>query len=231
MDEVHQNNSGNAVPSNSLDNSTSSVLKDDGFSSDSSTDNGLEKCPICLLSFRNQEIGSTTTCDHLFCLLCIEEWSKNVTTCPIDRKEFKSIKVRQSSENKMVVREVNIQKTGAPIVEQDEEDITRCEVCHQADREDVMLLCDGCNHGFHMDCLTPPLTEVPEGFWYCDNCFESESEASEDNFELLYEDLQEIGVPRTRLRIREVQQPRITRTRQSKMYQKQKYFLAFIQSE
>lgn len=58
------------------------------------SDGQTEKCPICLLSFRSQEIGTPSSCEHCFCLLCIIEWSKNVNTCPVDRQTFTSIDVR-----------------------------------------------------------------------------------------------------------------------------------------
>jgi uncharacterized Zn finger protein (UPF0148 family) len=32
------------------------------------------------------------------------------------------------------------------------------------------LLCDGCDAGFHMRCLRPPLEHVPEGDWFCPDC-------------------------------------------------------------
>lgn len=51
-----------------------------------------------------------------------------------------------------------------------EEDVTFCEICGMSDREDRMLLCDRCDLGFHLECLTPPLDEVPEGYWYCNEC-------------------------------------------------------------
>ena len=51
------------------------------------------------------------------------------------------------------------------------EDPTLCEVCNQCDREDRMLLCDGCDAGYHLECLTPPLEEIPmEDLWYCPEC-------------------------------------------------------------
>ena len=43
----------------------------------------------------------------------------------------------------------------------------RCEVCRRIDCPDTMLLCDGCYLGYHMECLTPPMLEVPMGEWYC----------------------------------------------------------------
>lgn len=37
-----------------------------------------------------------------------------------------------------------------------------------------ILLCDGnlgkCNSSYHMRCLNPPISAIPEGDWYCDSC-------------------------------------------------------------
>lgn len=33
-----------------------------------------------------------------------------------------------------------------------------------------MLLCDECDKGWHTYCLTPPLTEIPDGCWVCPQC-------------------------------------------------------------
>ena len=40
-----------------------------------------------------------------------------------------------------------------------------------------MLLCDWCDRGYHMDCLEPPLSQVPDGDWMCPRCCESRSDA------------------------------------------------------
>ncbi|TFY58942.1 hypothetical protein EVG20_g7972, partial [Dentipellis fragilis] len=45
-----------------------------------------------------------------------------------------------------------------------------CEICHGSDKGEEMLLCDGCDCGFHMFCLDPPLSSVPKGQWYCHTC-------------------------------------------------------------
>jgi site-specific DNA-cytosine methylase len=45
-----------------------------------------------------------------------------------------------------------------------------CEVCGSPDREELMLLCDYCNAGYHTFCLQPPLTTVPPGDWVCPHC-------------------------------------------------------------
>ena len=33
-----------------------------------------------------------------------------------------------------------------------------------------MLLCDGCDAGFHALCLCPPLVTIPAGDWFCPSC-------------------------------------------------------------
>lgn len=33
-----------------------------------------------------------------------------------------------------------------------------------------MLLCDECNRGHHLYCLSPPLTAVPKCDWFCPRC-------------------------------------------------------------
>ena len=85
-----------------------------------------------------------------------------------------------------------------------------------------MLLCDGCDKGFHMDCLNPPLLEIPHGNWYCDDCFESSSEESDE--ENLLEQLEELNneledeigeLPDSRLRNRPRAQSPMLRTRES----------------
>jgi len=59
-----------------------------------SSDDQSEKCPICLLPFRKQQVGTPSACDHCFCLECLLEWSKNINTCPVDRILFTTIVVR-----------------------------------------------------------------------------------------------------------------------------------------
>ena len=53
-----------------------------------------------------------------------------------------------------------------------------------------MLLCDGCDRGFHMLCLEPPLSAVPDGDWYCDACVAEKniSPPPRDVFDLALDD-------------------------------------------
>ncbi|CAK9207221.1 unnamed protein product [Sphagnum troendelagicum] len=54
--------------------------------------------------------------------------------------------------------------------EQDKYDLTVCEKCGHGDSEQEMLLCDGCDRGFHMFCLCPVLVTLPVGDWFCPLC-------------------------------------------------------------
>ena len=38
-----------------------------------------------------------------------------------------------------------------------------CQICHRRTGASTMLLCDACDRGFHMRCLTLALAVVPEG--------------------------------------------------------------------
>ncbi|XP_049378472.1 uncharacterized protein LOC125843295 [Solanum stenotomum] len=52
-----------------------------------------------------------------------------------------------------------------------------CEQCKSGLHGEVMLLCDRCNKGWHMFCLSPPLEQVPPGNWYCLPCLNSEKDS------------------------------------------------------
>jgi hypothetical protein len=45
-----------------------------------------------------------------------------------------------------------------------------CEICKSPKHAAVLLLCDSCDRGWHLYCLTPPLKTVPEGDWICPQC-------------------------------------------------------------
>ncbi|XP_010731027.3 PHD and RING finger domain-containing protein 1 isoform X1 [Larimichthys crocea] len=137
-----------------------------------SSDDDADKCPICLNSFNSQPVATPESCEHYFCLDCILEWTKNANSCPVDRIAFNSIYLRKCFGGK-VKKIITVQK---PVKEGQEERVdldleqTNCEVCGGSDREDRLLLCDGCDAGYHMECLTPPLDSVPVEEWFCPEC-------------------------------------------------------------
>lgn len=50
----------------------------------------------------------------------------------------------------------------------DDSDTQPCPVCDEDDNEDVLLLCDGCDVGYHTYCVG--LDSVPVGHWFCESC-------------------------------------------------------------
>lgn len=45
-----------------------------------------------------------------------------------------------------------------------------CEKCKGGHHEEQIVLCDRCDKGWHMFCLTPALDRVPAGSWVCPTC-------------------------------------------------------------
>ncbi|XP_008592048.1 PREDICTED: PHD and RING finger domain-containing protein 1 isoform X2 [Galeopterus variegatus] len=177
-----------------------------------SSDDVVESCPVCLNVFRDQAVGTPEHCAHYFCLDCIMEWAKNANSCPVDRTIFKCICVRAQFGGK-ILKKIPVENPKAH--KNEEEDPTFCEVCGRSDREDRLLLCDGCDAGYHMECLDPPLQEVPVDEWFCPECTGPAADAgstSEEEVSLLLADVE----PTTsRLRPRAVRTRAIARTRQS----------------
>ncbi|TDL29675.1 hypothetical protein BD410DRAFT_736763 [Rickenella mellea] len=68
---------------------------------------------------------------------------------------------------------LNSQPSAPSFKEETKNDVKQeqtCEVCNKKNRETEMLLCDGCDCGFHTFCLDPPLSVIPKGQWFCDTC-------------------------------------------------------------
>ena len=47
---------------------------------------------------------------------------------------------------------------------------TKCRICRRKTDPENMLICDGCDRGYHMYCLKPKLKAVPKGDWFCYDC-------------------------------------------------------------
>ncbi|KAF2344951.1 Zinc finger PHD-finger, partial [Trinorchestia longiramus] len=45
-----------------------------------------------------------------------------------------------------------------------------CQFCSSGDFEEKLLLCDGCDKGYHTHCFRPPMVDIPDGDWFCYEC-------------------------------------------------------------
>jgi PHD and RING finger domain-containing protein 1 len=73
-------------------------------SADSSSDGDSVNCPVCSVTITTQEAGTPDTCDHTFCAACLQKWSENNNTCPVDRQVFKSKIVRRHLQGEVITR-------------------------------------------------------------------------------------------------------------------------------
>eukprot|EP01047_Picozoa_sp_COSAG01_P016172 COSAG01_NODE_822_length_13306_cov_4.866132_13_plen_1123_part_00 len=45
----------------------------------------------------------------------------------------------------------------------------RCSICEDG-TDDNLVVCDVCDRGFHLECIRPAISQVPEGSWVCADC-------------------------------------------------------------
>ncbi|CAD6890037.1 unnamed protein product [Tilletia controversa] len=53
-----------------------------------------------------------------------------------------------------------------------------CVTCQKGTCEDTLLECEKCESPYHLECLKPPLSEVPSTEWFCKNCAENLAQAA-----------------------------------------------------
>ncbi|PRP76192.1 bromodomain adjacent to zinc finger domain protein 1A-like [Planoprotostelium fungivorum] len=70
---------------------------------------------------------------------------------------------------------------------EEDSDYDGCQVCRETKNANKIVLCDGCDQGYHLYCLRPPLTRVPKGKWYCNTCKNKQKieETSTHNFKTI----------------------------------------------
>ena len=137
-----------------------------------------EFCSICLGTFNYPK--GILPCQHEFCYDCLRQWAATKNNCPVGRQPFSEIKiVHNDGRDEEIIPAPNpaddeiIQWQEADAVAMDFEAYIEnivCDRCQSGDNEDILLLCDACNLGFHTYCLASPLAGVPDGEWFCDNC-------------------------------------------------------------
>lgn len=127
-----------------------------------------ESCAICAGSVA-APVGRLP-CAHGFCFACVLEWSCMKNECPLCKRTFNEICVQHADGRRTT------EHVATPVSPEELErkafEETKCLVCHTAEREHLLLLCDqpGCTVSCHTDCCDPPLRSVPDGEWLCPKC-------------------------------------------------------------
>ncbi len=144
--------------------------------------------------------GCPSASSHTFCLSCITRWAEVATWCPLCKLRFDAIIPPNGEPIEVQARSPGSRVEGDEVVGTDawgnvvtareyiqwiEEQL--CQGCGGGGDETrpgmgdaETLLCDGCDEAWHMACLRPPLTTIPEGDWKCPHCVETEREKNEE---------------------------------------------------
>ncbi|KAF5175251.1 Lysine-specific demethylase 5b [Thalictrum thalictroides] len=88
-----------------------------------------------------------------------------------------SVPQEDTSSSKKKRKNLNGEKVKDDNIEKQEEFDQICEQCRSGLHGEVMLLCDRCNKGWHIYCLSPPLKQIPPGNWYCLECVNSDKDS------------------------------------------------------
>ncbi|XP_050376815.1 uncharacterized protein LOC126794200 [Argentina anserina] len=147
-----------------------------------SDDSLPERCAICFLDDGKAARGKIDCCDHYFCFLCIKEWAKTESRCPMCRRRFDSI--RRPPKVGVFIRErlvkVPVRDQGDKTGHVDAYEEVACNVCSSMADDHFMLLCDLCDGAAHTYCVGLGYT-VPEGDWFCNDCIVSRPELANAN--------------------------------------------------
>jgi hypothetical protein len=149
-----------------------------------------EVCAICRDDVTRR--GRIDACDHLFCLPCIKRWANIETKCPLCKARFSFIQpedlvppdpdARPSTRG---AQRTELKRVYLPHKDQvyegdgelpDGVDIEEvlCGRCGDGGDEDKLMLCDGCDQGYHCYCVG--LDSVPLDEWRCQICADEDGD-------------------------------------------------------
>ncbi|KAK1404543.1 RING/U-box protein [Heracleum sosnowskyi] len=148
-------------------------------------------CGICLSEEGKSIRGCIDSCDHYFCFVCIMEWAKVESRCPMCKRRFRSIRRPVKEGVFATERIVNVPERNqvhhyfgnVPNGPQDQYAEVQCTVCHSTSDECLLLLCDLCDSASHTFCVGLGGT-VPEGDWFCQDCTVLRDEHARDDKDL-----------------------------------------------
>ncbi|CAG9311564.1 unnamed protein product [Blepharisma stoltei] len=128
--------------------------------------NLLNRCLICLESIEKHSALGILNCGHnQFCFSCLYEWSKVSNKCPLCNLKFNEIGNSKTSEVALVE---NSDKLIEDLYEEYISSIF-CIRCGSDQQDEFLLICDGCDQGFHTFCIG--INRIPDlEEWFCHDC-------------------------------------------------------------
>eukprot|EP00930_Biecheleria_cincta_P100497 TRINITY_DN92128_c0_g1_i1.p1 TRINITY_DN92128_c0_g1~~TRINITY_DN92128_c0_g1_i1.p1 ORF type:complete len:747 (-),score=114.31 TRINITY_DN92128_c0_g1_i1:179-2383(-) len=138
-----------------------------------------QQCGACLLeldtaSADGEFVAVLDRCQplHFFHVGCIATWAELENSCPLCKHRFSKIGVYDAQGTLLRVTYTEERDQNFETAEDDDDDDSVCYVCHKADNESALLLCDGqggrCKASAHYYCVK--LESVPEEDWFCADC-------------------------------------------------------------
>lgn len=139
---------------------------------------------------RGKRVKRVIVCRNGWHNCCLPEFEKSGGSCsgsvhksssnspPVSKVEAAAVIVKERSINQLLGFQEKAKPKKEPThskkkTTKDKYDKTLCEDCSRGDGEQEMLLCDSCDRGYHMYCLSPILPTVPLGEWFCPKCAQS----------------------------------------------------------
>ena len=126
--------------------------------------NHQDYCEVCQ---QGGEIILCDTCPKAYHLVCLdpelEQAPEGDWSCPECAKNGITIKTRQAA----------AAAAARAAKEEDDHHMEFCRVCRDGGE---LLCCDRCPSSYHMHCLIPPMTVIPDEDWFCPRCTVSRSE-------------------------------------------------------
>ncbi|CAF1281866.1 unnamed protein product [Rotaria sordida] len=120
--------------------------------------NHQDYCEVCQ---QGGEIILCDTCPKAYHLVCLdpelEQAPEGDWSCPECTKNGISIRTRQAA----AIAAARQAK------EEDDNHMEYCRVCRDGGE---LLCCDRCPSSYHMHCLIPPMTIIPDEDWFCPRC-------------------------------------------------------------
>lgn len=134
-------------------------------------------CGICYIERGISVPAQIDCCNHYFCFVCIMEWAKHESRCPLCRQRFSNVRRLPMHDVFSSSRDVKIpirdqvyhphgNMTSGPV---DSNAERKCCICDGAKDENLILICDLCDTVSHTFCVGLGYT-VPEGDWFCHDC-------------------------------------------------------------
>ncbi|KAB8239179.1 hypothetical protein BDV23DRAFT_144705 [Aspergillus alliaceus] len=124
------------------------------------------------------QIAQLLPCGHILHNNCLKPWVERANSCPICRRNFNVVELcdriggpvlsSYAVQDRVQVADVDPSMVIEYIEDDDLAEFSPCLICGEADNEELLLLCDGCDAPSHTYCLG--LDTVPSGSWYCSRC-------------------------------------------------------------